>query len=71
MWYEQDSSIVNAELLEERKVNIVFEHHYQGPLLPSNKEFKRDFAVERKASFEIAGIGFHSYRNDLYLLGDK
>lgn len=71
MWHEHNSSIINADLLEEREINIVFEHHYLGPLLPSNKEFKRDFAIERKDSFEIAGINFHYYRNDLYLLGDK
>ena len=71
MWYEQDSSIINARPLENRKMKIVFEHHYLGPLLPSDKEFKRDFTIERRRSFEIAGINKHSYRDNLYLLGDK
>ena len=71
MWYEHDSSIINAELLECRKMDIVFEHHYLSPFSPSDKEFKRDFTIERRQSFEIAGINFHSYRDDLYLLGDK
>lgn len=69
MWHENNSSIINADLLEERELNIVFKHHYLGPLLPSNKEFKRDFAIERKESFEIAGINFHSYKDDLYIFG--
>lgn len=72
MWYEHDSSIINAEPIEGRKTDIVFEHHYLSPLLPSDKVFKRDFTIERKDSFDIAGIDFHSYRyGDLYLLGDK
>jgi len=72
MWYEYNPSIINAKPLEDRKINIVFEHHYLSPLLPSDKVFKRDFTIERMASFLIAGIDFHSYKyNDLYLLGDK
>ena len=72
MWYEHNPSIINAELLENRKINIVFDHLYQSPLLPSDKEFKRDFTIERKNSFDIAGIDFYSYKDDdLYLLGDK
>jgi hypothetical protein len=71
MWCEHNSSIIDPELLERREFDIVFEHHYLGPLLPSDKEFIRDFTIERKESFEIAGIDFHYYRNDLYLLGDK
>ena len=72
MWYEQNPSIINAEPLEDCKINIVFDHLYQSPLLPSDKEFKRDFTVERKASFDIAGIDFHAYKYDgLYVLGDN
>lgn len=72
MWYEHHPSIINAELLEGRKTDIVFDHHYLSPLLPSDKVYKRDFTIERKYSFEIAGIDFHSYRyGDLYILGDK
>ena len=71
MWYEHNPSIINAELLEGRKTDIVFEHHYLSPFSQSDKEFKRDFTIERKESFEIAGIDFHSWSTDLYLLGDK
>ena len=72
MWYEHNPSIINAEPLEDRKINVVFDHYYLSPLLPSDKIYKRDFTVERKDSFDIAGIDYHSYRyGDLYLLGDK
>lgn len=71
MWREHNPNIIDPELLERREFDIVFEHHYLGPLLPSNKEFIRDFTIERKESFEISGINFHYYRDSLYLLGDK
>lgn len=71
MWYEKDPSIINAKVIEGIGTDIVFSHKYLQPIIPSKRKFKRDFVVEREASFEIAGIDFHYYRNDLYLLGDK
>ena len=69
MWYENDPSIINAESIECRETNIVFEHHYLNPISPSKRKFKRDFIIEKKRSFDIAGIDFHSYRDSLYVLG--
>lgn len=71
MWYEKDPSIVNANSIEGIGTDIIFSHKYLKPITPSKRKFKRDFVVERKDSFDIAGISFHYYRNDLYLLGDK
>ena len=47
------------------KVDIFYEHKYLNPISPSKKEFKRDFVIEKKRSFDIVGIAFHSYRNSL------
>ena len=71
MWYEKDPSIINAKAIEGIGTDIVFSHKYLSPITPSKRKFKRDFVAEREASFDIAGIDFHYYRNDLYLLGDK
>lgn len=71
MWYEKDPSIINAKAIEGIETDIVFTHKYLQPITLSKRKFKRDFVVERKDSFDIAGIDFHYYRNDLYLLGDK
>jgi len=71
MWYEKDPSIINAKAIEGKGTDIVFTCKYLQPITPSKRKFKRDFVVERKDSFDIVGIDFHYYRNDLYLLGDK
>lgn len=71
MWYEKDPSIINANSIEGIETDIIFSHKYLQPITPSKRKFKRDFVVEREDSFDIAGISFHYYRNDLYLLGDK
>ena len=62
---------MDAHLLEGIETGLLFNHKYLQPITPSKRQFKRDFVVERKESFDIAGIDFHFYRNDLYLLGDK
>lgn len=59
-------TFVSAELVEDKYADIIFEHHFLGPISPSKKKFKRNFLVERKASFYIAGIQFHSYK-DIFL----
>ena len=60
---ENDPTIVNAELVEDKFADVIFEHHFLGPITPSKRKFKRNFLVERKESFYIAGIQFHSYKN--------
>ena len=71
MWFENDSTIIYANSLEGKKANIIFSHKYLQPITPSNRVFKRDFVLERKDSFDIAGIYYHYYRNSLYTLGEK
>jgi hypothetical protein len=66
MWYEKDPSIINASLIEDLNSEIVFEHQYLEPIKPSNRMFCRDFLIEKKRSYEISGIAFHSYKNDLF-----
>ena len=65
MWYENEPDIIDAELIEGRGTDIIFEHQYLNPISPSKKKFKRDFIVEKNRSFDIAGIEFHSYRNSI------
>jgi len=66
MRYKSCPIIVNGEQIEDKYTNIVFEHHYLGPIIPSKRTFKRNFLVERKSSFYISGIRFHSYK-DIFL----
>lgn len=66
MWYEKDSTIINAKLIENRDTGIIFEHQFLGPLMPSKRTYKRDFIIERHYSYDIAGIDFHSYSSVLY-----
>jgi hypothetical protein len=66
MRHEDNQIIVNTELIEDIYSDIIFEHHYLGPIIPSKRTFKRNFLVERKRSFYIAGIQFHSYK-DIFL----
>ena len=63
MRHEDNPTIVNAELVEDKYADVIFEHHYLGPITPSKRKFKRNFLVERKDSFYIAGIQFHSYKD--------
>ncbi len=63
MWNENSPTIVNAELVEDKFADVIFEHHFLGPITPSKRKFKRNFLVERKDSFYIAGIQFHSYKD--------
>lgn len=66
MQHEDNQIIVNTELIEDIYSDIIFEHHYLGPIIPSKRTFKRNFLIERKSSFYIAGIQFHSYK-DIFL----
>ena len=59
MWYEKDPNIINAKLIENRDYAIAFEHRYIGPLIPSNRVYKRDFLIERKRSYDIDGIDYN------------
>lgn len=63
---KSNPTFVNAELVEDIYADIIFEHHYLEPITPSKRKFKRNFLVEKKASFYIAGIQFHSYK-DIFL----
>lgn len=67
MWFENDPTIINAALIENRSFNINFSHRFLEPICPSKQSFKRDFLIEKTRSYEIAGIAYHSYRNDLYM----
>ena len=62
MRHEDNQIIVKAELIEDIYSDIIFEHHYLGPIIPSIRTFKRNFLIENKRSFYIAGIQFHSYK---------
>ena len=66
MQHEDNQIIVKAELIEDIYSNTIFEHHYLGPIIPSKRTFKRNFLVESKQSFYIAGIQFHSYKDILF-----
>lgn len=65
MWYENDPSIINAKFIENLDYGIIFEHRFLGPVMPSKRIVKRDFLIERKHSYDIAGIPYYSYRNGL------
>lgn len=67
MWYEKDSVVIDAQLLEGIETDLIFNHKYVQPITPSKRQFKRDFIVERKRSFTISGIEYHSYRTDLWI----
>lgn len=67
MWYEDDSTIINACKFENKDTGIVFDIQYLDAIKPSNRTFKRDFTLERKESFDIAGISHHDYQDTLYL----
>ena len=41
------------------------------PVHPSKRKFKRDFSVECKRSFDIAGISYHYWRDSLYTFGEN
>lgn len=69
MWYENDSQIINAGLIEGKRTNIVFDHEYLQSIVPSKMQIKRDFIVEKRRSFDIERIAFHYYRDMLYTLG--
>ena len=71
MWYEDNPSIINAELIEDHDANLVFDLKYLQPITSSKRKFKRDFIIEKKRSFDIAGIDYHYYRNSLYAFGEK
>jgi len=66
MWYEDDPTIINANLIENLDSGIDFEHQYLEPIKPSQRFFNRNFLIEKKRSYGIAGIAFHSYKNDLW-----
>lgn len=64
---EKEPTIIDGELLEGIKTDIVFSHKYLQPITPSDRTFKRNFVINRKRSFDIKGIEHHSYRNDLWI----
>lgn len=66
MWYEDDPTIINANLIENLDSDIDFDHQYLEPIKPSQRFFSRNFLIEKKRSYGIAGIAFHSYKNDLW-----
>ncbi len=67
MWYEEDPKIINANLIENLDSGINFEHQYLEPVSPSKRFFYRDFLIEKKRSYGIAGIAYHSYKDDLWI----
>ena len=66
MWYQEDPRIINAKVIENFDYGIIFNHRYLSPIMPSKRTVKRDFLIEKKRSFGIAGIDFHSYKDELW-----
>ena len=67
MWYQKNPKIINARNIEHRDYGIVFMHIYKGCVMPSERTVKRDFLIEKKRTYDIAGIAFHSYKDDLWI----
>lgn len=67
MWYQKNPKIINARNIENRDYGIVFKHIYKGCVMPSERTVKRDFLIEKKRTYDIAGIAFHSYKDDLWI----
>lgn len=66
MQHNKNTKIVDGILLFERDFNVIYDCQFIEPVHLSERKFKRDFVVEHKHSFEIKGVDFHSWRNDLY-----
>ena len=67
MQHDTDSKFADGTLLSNRQFNVIYDCQLMGTIRPSKQKFRRDFMVEHKRSFEIRGIDFHSWKNDLYL----
>jgi len=70
MQHNKDAKFVEGILLFERDFNIIYDCQFIEPVHLSERKYKRDFVVEHKRAFEIKGIDFHSWRNDLYALNN-
>lgn len=68
MQHNTDAKYVDGNLLSERDFNVIYDCQFIEPVHLSERKFKRDFMVEHKRAFEIKGIDFHSWRNDLYAM---
>lgn len=66
MQHNKDTKIIDGILLFERDFNVIYDCQFIEPVHLSERKFKRDFVVDHKRSFEIKGVDFHSWRNDLY-----
>lgn len=67
---DNDTPIIDGTLLSDCEFTVIYQCQFIKPVLPSKRKFKRDFIIEYKRSFEIKGIYFHSWKNDLYLAGE-
>ena len=63
---QKNPIIIDGELLEGIKTDIVFSHKYLQPIIPSNKTFNRNFVINRTHSFTISGIEYHSFKDELW-----
>lgn len=68
MQHNKDTKYVDGILLSGRDFNVIYDCLFREPVRLSERKYKRDFMVEHKHSFEIKGIDFHSWRNDLYAM---
>ena len=66
MWYQADSRIINARVIENFDYGIIFSHRYLDPIMPSKQTIKRDFIIERKRSFDVVGIEHYSFKHDIW-----
>lgn len=67
MQQDNNPRYADETLLSERQFDIRYDCRFIEPIHPSKRKFQRDFIVEGKCSFDIMGIEYHSWKDDLYM----